>query len=70
MEIKSRKDEIELNNETGKFRKTSTITSEMTAEELRMYYEHLIQHAKVLEIELNSIRSEIAQIERLFGKAK
>ena len=67
MPIKSRKDEIELNTATGKFEKTSVITSEMTAEELRAYYENLIRHEKVLEIELDSIRSELAQIERLLG---
>lgn len=67
MGIKSRKDEIALNTATGKFEKTSIITSEMTAEELRAYYESLIRHEKVLEIELESIRSELAQIERLLG---
>ncbi len=67
MKIKSRKDEIVLNKATGKFEKTSIITSEMTAEELRDYCENLILHAKTLELELDSIRSEIAQINRLLG---
>lgn len=70
MQIKSRKDEIALNTATGKFEKTSIITSEMTAEELGVYYENLIRHEKVLEIELDSIRSELAQIERLLGVNK
>lgn len=62
MEIKSRKDEIELDKATGRFKKTSIIVSEMTAEELRNYYENLIQRAKMLELELESIRSELKQM--------
>ena len=69
MEIKSRKDEIVLNKATGKFEKTSIITSEMTAGELRNYYEHLVRNEKMLTLELNAVRSEIAKINSLLGGA-
>ena len=67
MQIKTRKDEIVLNAATGKFEKTSIIMSEMTAEELRTYYQNLTRHAKALEVELGAIRPELAKIERLLG---
>lgn len=69
MEIKSRKDEIVLNEATGKFEKTSIITSEMTAEELRNYYVNLTQHVKTLERELMACRAEIENIAHLLGGA-
>lgn len=65
MQIKSRKDEIKLDAATGKFKKTSIITSEMTAEELKNYYQKLLQHGEMLEVELDAISSELAQIDRL-----
>jgi len=67
MDIKSQKNEIVLNKATDKFEKTSIIKSEMTAEELRNYFENLTQHAKMLEHELDAVRLEIAQIRRLLG---
>lgn len=52
---------------TGKFKKTSVITSEMSADELRDYYQKLIQHAKTLNRELIACREEIANITHLLG---
>ena len=67
MEIKSRKDEIVLDTATGKFKKTSIITSEMTAEELRNYYENLTRHVKALNRELIACRAELGNIAHLLG---
>lgn len=67
MGIKSREDKIVLNEATGKFEKTSIITSEMTAEELRNYYENLIRHAKALNRELIACRAELENIAHLLG---
>lgn len=67
MEIKSREDKIVLNEATGKFEKTSIITSEMTAEELRVYYENLIQHMKMLKRELIACRGEAENAAHLLG---
>lgn len=69
MEIVSREDKITM-EPTGKFRKTSVITSEMNADELRRYREGLARRVEALEIEITSILSEIKQIDRIFGGAK
>lgn len=67
MEIKSRKDEIVLNAATGKYEKTSIITSEMTTEELRNYVQNLIRHAKALDRELVAVCAEVETITHLLG---
>lgn len=70
MEITSRKDEIVLDKATGKFKKTSIITSEMTAEELRNYHEHLIRQVKTLKRELFACQIEVDDITHLLGESK
>lgn len=67
MGIKSREDKIILNKATGKFEKTSIITSEMTAEELRNYHENLTERVKMLKRELIACQAEVDDIVHLLG---
>lgn len=66
--IISRNDEIVLDTVTGKYKKTSVISSELSAEELRNYLIDLKHRAAIIDIERDSIRSEIKQIEKLVGE--